>query len=112
MQAFRFWSLRMFFEAGVGGGNLLKVTRNLKWQLDLRKRKCDFPRSVKCCLAKALCDVFLQISVLENSERAKQKSPLALLFLITWWLFDAASLHPSCLCTWVRECWAFMSNSC
>lgn len=60
--------------AGRGWGDLLKATRNLKWQLDLRKRECNFFRSVKCGSVKAVCDVFLQTSVLENSKRAKQLS--------------------------------------
>jgi len=64
------------------GKKLLKIKIYLKWQLDLRGRKFDFSRNVKCSLSKDLSNVFPQTSVLESRTRGKlnKKTPLLFFF--------------------------------
>lgn len=69
---------------------LLKIKIVLKWQLDLRRRKCDFSRNVKCNLSKDLSSMFPKTSVLESGarEKTKRKNPSAASF--------CSLIFPSC----------------
>ena len=53
----------------------------MKWQLDLRTRKCDFSRNVKCNLSKDLSNMFPKTSVVESGAREKQSRKTLLLLL-------------------------------
>lgn len=61
----------LLFEAFSVEKKLLKIKIYLKWQLDLRKRKFDFSRNVKCCLFKDCSNMLPQPSVLESGTREK-----------------------------------------
>lgn len=99
-----------YFLSWRGEKNLPKMTIYLKWLLDLRKRKCDFSRSVNAAFSKPSVMCFSRRVCLKTGRWQNKTKPS----LLGFFLFgDSLTLLLSFLnfqCTPVQVCSIFVSE--